>query len=136
MDWLLADPDRCLWIADLIVTVHFVVVAFVLFGAIAILVGGMRRWEWVRGPVFRILHFGIVLVVAIQQELCFLTDWEIDLRARAGKGIEEASFVGRLLHDWLFIDVELATLQRIYLAFGALVLVGIFAVRPRFRRQR
>ena len=136
MEWLLSDPDRCLWLADLVVAVHFTIVAFVFFGAIAILVGGMRRWEWVRGPVFRLTHLGIVLVVALQQELCFLTDWEIELRSRAGKGIEEASFVGRLLHDWLFVDVDLATLQKIYIAFGALVVLGLFTVRPHFKRQR
>ena len=136
MDWLFGDPDRCLWLADLVVAVHFVVVAFALGGAIAIGLGGIRRWEWVRRPVFRLVHFGVVAAVALQQEFCFLTDWEIDLRERAGKGIEDASFVGRLLHDWLFIDLELAVLQRIYLAFGVLVLVGLFAVRPRFRRQR
>ena len=136
MDWLLEDPARCSLLADLVVALHFVVVVFALGGAIAILIGWIRSWEWVRRPVLRLFHLGVVAAVALQQGLCFLTDWEIDLRARAGKGIEEASFVGRLLHDWLFIDVELATLQRIYLAFGALVLVGIFAVRPRFRRQR
>ena len=118
------------------VAVHFVVVAFVLFGAIATLVGGIRRWEWVRGPLFRIIHFAIVLVVVLQQELCFLTEWEIELRSRAGKGVEEASFIGRLLHEWLFVDVELATLQKIYIAFGVLVLLGLFAVPPRFKRQR
>jgi hypothetical protein len=136
LDWLLSDPDRCLWLADLVVALHFTVVAFVLFGAIAILIGGMRRWEWVRGAVFRLIHLGIVLVVALQQELCFLTDWEIELRSRAGKGIEEASFVGRLLHDWLFVDVDLATLQKIYIAFGVLVVLGLFTVRPHFKRQR
>ena len=136
MDWLLEDPDRCLWLADLIVAIHFAVVAFALGGAIAILLGGIRRWEWVRRPVFRLVHLVVVAAVALQQELCFLTVWEIALRERAGKGIEEASFVGRVLHDWLFVDVELATLQRIYIAFGVLVLVGLFAVRPRFRRQR
>jgi len=136
VDWLLSDPGRCLWLADLVVSIHFIVVAFVLLGAIAILVGGLRRWQWVRGPVFRLLHFGIVLVVALQQELCFLTNWEIDLRARAGKGIEEASFVGRLLHDWLFVDVDLATLQKSYIAFGVLVLIGLFTVPPRLGRQR
>ena len=136
MDWLLSDPGRCLWLADLVVAVHFVVVAFVLFGAIATLVGGIRRWEWVRGPLFRIIHFAIVLVVVLQQELCFLTEWEIELRSRAGKGVEEASFIGRLLHEWLFVDVELATLQKIYIAFGVLVLLGLFAVPPRFKRQR
>ena len=136
MDWLLGDPDRCLFLADLVVTVHFAVVAFVLFGAIAIPIGGWRGWDWVRGRVFRLVHFAIVLVVALQQELCFLTVWEIDLRERAGRGIEEASFVGRLLHDWLFVEVELATLQQIYIAFGVLVLLGLFAVPPRLRPQR
>ena len=62
--------------------------------------------------------------------------WELDLRERGGKGIEEASFVARILHDWLFVDVELVVLQRIYIAFGALVLLGLLAVRPRFKAQR
>jgi len=136
VDWLLGDPDRCLWLADLVVALHFVVVAFVLGGAIVILIGGLRGWKWVRVPVFRLIHFGVVTVVALQQELCFLTVWELDLRERAGKGIEEASFVARILHDWLFVDVELVVLQRVYMAFGALVLLGLIAVRPRFRAQR
>ena len=136
MDWLLGDPDRCLFLADLVVTVHFAVVAIVLLGAIAIPFGGWRGWEWVRGRVFRLVHFAIVLVVALQQELCFLTLWEIDLRERAGRSIEEASFVGRLLHDWLFVDVDLATLQKSYIAFGVLVLIGLFTVPPRLGRQR
>ena len=136
MDWLFGDPDRCLLLADLVVALHFAVVAFVLGGAIMILIGGLRGWKWVRGPVFRLIHFCVVLVVALQQELCFLTVWELDLRERAGKGIEEASFIARILHDWLFVDVELVVLQRIYIAFGALVLLGLFAVRPRSWAQR
>ncbi len=136
MDWLLGDPSRCLWLADLVVALHFAIVAFVLGGAIMIPLGGLCGWRWVRGPAFRLIHFGVVLVVALQQELCFLTVWELDLRERAGKGIEEASFVARILHDWLFVDVELAVLQRIYIAFGALVLLGLFAVRPRSWAQR
>ena len=136
MDWLLEDPTRCSYLADLVVAVHFGVVAFVLGGAIMILLGGLRDWSWVRGPVFRLIHFGVVLVVALQQELCFLTVWELELRERAGKGIEEASFVGRILHDWLFVDVELVVLQRIYMVFGLIVLLGLFAVRPRAWSQR
>ena len=72
MDWLLEDPTRCSYLADLVVAVHFAVVAFVLGGAIMILLGGLRAWSWVRGPVFRLIHFGVVLVVALQQELCFI----------------------------------------------------------------
>jgi len=136
LDWLLSDPGFCLWLADYVVALHFVVVVFALGGAIAILLGGFRSWEWVRRPVFRFIHLGVVAAVALQQELCFLTDWEIALRERAGKGVEEASFVGRLLHEWLFVDVELATLQKIYIAFGLLVLLGLFTVRPCLRRQR
>ncbi|MCH2104281.1 MAG: DUF2784 domain-containing protein [Planctomycetes bacterium] len=136
MGWLTSDPDRCLLLADLVVTVHFGIVAFVLLGALAIPLGGWRGWEWVRGRSFRLIHFVVVLVVALQQDLCFLTRWEIDLRRMAGRGIEEASFVGRLLHDWLFVEVDLDTLQRIYIAFGVLVLLGLFAVPPRLKAQR
>ena len=136
MGWLTSDPDRCLLLADLVVTVHFGIVAFVLLGALAIPLGGWRGWEWVRARSFRLIHFVVVLVVALQQDLCFLSRWEIDLREMAGRGIEEASFVGRLLHDWLFVEVDLATLQRIYIAFGVLVLLGLFAVPPRLKAQR
>jgi hypothetical protein len=136
LDWLLSDPDRCLLLADSIVALHFAVVAFALGGAIAILIGGLRGWEWVRGLVFRFVHLAVVAAVALQQDLCFLTDWEIDLRARAGRGIEEASFVGRILHEWLFVKVDLVTLQRCYMAFGVLVLLGLVAVRPRRRAAR
>ena len=136
MDWLLEDPARCSLLADLVVALHFVVVAFSLGGAIAILIGWIRSWEWVRRPVLRLFHLGVVAAVALQQELCFLTEWELALRERAGKGIEEASFIGRLIHDWLFVEVDLVTLQRIYITFGVLVLLGLFAVRPRFRTQR
>ena len=40
MGWLTSDPDRCLLLADLVVTVHFGIVAFVLLGALAIPLGG------------------------------------------------------------------------------------------------
>ena len=109
-------------------------------GALAIVFGGIFRWEWVRRPIFRLSHLTVTTIVAVQALLkvtCFLTDWEKELRRLAGKvEIEEASFIGRLLHEWLFVDVELATLQKIYIAFGVLVLLGLFAVPPRFKRQR
>jgi len=143
LDWLLGDPvdpQRCLWLADLVVTLHFAVVAFALGGAIAIVLGGTFRWEWVRRPVFRLPHLTVTTIVAVQALLdvtCFLTDWEKDLRKLAGKEeIEEAGFIGRLLHDWLFIEVEQAVLTPIYVVFGLLVLTGLFFVRPRFKSQR
>jgi len=47
---------------------------------------------------------------------------------------EDFSFVGRILHDILFVDVDQALLHWIYAGLGVLVLGGMILVPPR-RRQ-
>ncbi len=42
--------------ADFVVVVHFAFVTFVVLGLLLALVGGVRRWEWVRGVRFRAIH--------------------------------------------------------------------------------
>ena len=73
---------------------------------------------------------------AARGELCFLTHWEQDLRARAGQSSDEqVSFMGRLLRDLLYVETPQETLHRVYFAFGALVLVSVVFVRPRFQKR-
>ena len=65
--------------ADLVVVVHFAFVAFVVFGLLLTLVGGVRRWEWVRGVYFRASHLaaiGFVVVESLCGITCPLTVWE------------------------------------------------------------
>ena len=68
---------------------------------------------------------------AIRGELCFLTHWESALRGQAGETVEEASFVGRMLHSILFVQVDQDLLHQIYVGFGAFVLALTFLVRPK-----
>lgn len=123
-------------LADTIVVVHLGIVVFVVVGELLVLLGGALRWSWVRGMVFRSVHLAVVLFVALEGAfgvLCPLTRWEHDLRVRAGQTARNGSFVGRLAHDLLFVDVPLPVLNACYVAFGVLVLASLVLVRPRRR---
>lgn len=120
--------------ADLILATHFLFVVFVVFGLVLILVGKTRNWRWVRNPWFRLTHLAAIGVVVLQSWLgaiCPLTIWEMALRERAGETVYAGSFIahwlGTLLYyrfpDWVFVLC--------YTAFGALVLVSWYWVRPR-----
>ena len=125
-------------IADLISTLHLGIVVYVLMGQFLILVGWPLGWAWIRNPWFRLSHLGVMVFVAAQGavgRLCPLTTWEWELRRRAGQEGQEGTFVGRLAHDVLFVDVPQATLNWIYVGFAALVVATWIAVRPR-RRSR
>ena len=136
MDWFPDDPQTCLRLADAVVTLHFCVVAFIVGGELAILAGGLAGGSWVRNRWFRIAHLGLMSLVAAQSAfgvLCPLTTLENDLRLRAGRPLDQASFIGRWLHELLFVDVDLALLSWCYGGFAVLVLGSLVVVPPRWR---
>jgi hypothetical protein len=101
---------------------------------VLILLGKTRNWRWVRNPWFRLAHLAAIGVVVLQSWLgaiCPLTIWEMALRERAGDTVYAGSFIahwlGTLLYyrlpDWVFVFC--------YTAFGALVLLSWYWVRPR-----
>ena len=126
------------FLADLVVIIHFAIVLFMVVGLLLILLGGLRRWRWVRNPWFRLSHLGIMAYIAFNArrgELCFLTLWERDLRREAGQRFEEEmSFIGQLFREALYVDVPQRDLDKIYMVFAAVVMVSMLAIRPRFRR--
>jgi hypothetical protein len=126
------------FLADLVTAVHLTIVIFMIFGMLVVPVGGLLRWRWVRNMPFRLIHLaimGYIVFNAIRGELCFLTYWELDLRQAAGQVTQEDwSFVGRILHDILFVDVDQAVLHWIYAGLGALVVGGMVFVPPRRKR--
>lgn len=76
---------QALWqlLADAVLTLHFGVVAFVLGGALAVLLGHGRGWRWVCAPLFRWAHLGAIGFVVLQSWWgadCPLTVLEIWLR--------------------------------------------------------
>ena len=85
-------------LADAIVVVHLVYVAFVVLGMAAILAGIVRRWAWVRNFWFRTVHLLMIAVVVVESLcgiLCPLTDWEDRLRNASGSPNEPGTFIGR-----------------------------------------
>lgn len=127
-------------LADVIVTLHFSVVLFMILGFLGICVGWPLGWRWIRNPWFRWPHLGIMAYIvlnALRGELCFLTHWESAARERAGQlQASEVSFIGRLFHELTFVEVSQDWLGRIYYLVGALVLVQCLFIRPRPFRPR
>jgi hypothetical protein len=124
------------FLADVIVAIHVAYVSFVLLGQVAILVGGVLGWAWVRRPWFRGLHLLAILIVAgeaLAGVPCPLTVWENDLRRLAGQSVQDGTFIGRCLHDLIFFDGPTWVFTTIYVGFAALVLLSLVLVPPRWR---
>jgi protein-S-isoprenylcysteine O-methyltransferase Ste14 len=92
-------------LADVIVTVHFAYVAFVIFGLLLTLAGVILRWTWVRNSWFRLIHLcmiGVVVGEAWLGIICPLSRWENSLRERAGQAAYSGGFFANWLHDMMF----------------------------------
>ena len=127
-------------LADLIVVLHLAYVAFVVLGMLLIVVGIVRRWQWVRNFWFRAVHFLLIAIVVAESLggiVCPLTEWERQLRIAGGQEGDPTSFVGRLVHAVLFIDnAPEGVLTTCYCLFGLAVLATLVAAPPRRPRIR
>ena len=124
-------------LADVIVIVHFMYVSFVVGGELFIIIGAFRRWGWIRNRIFRCAHLLSIVLVAAEAVfgmICPLTVWEYDLRRLAGQNVEQASFMGRLVHGIMFYDFPPWAFTVLYIAFALAVVVTLIVVPPRWRR--
>lgn len=113
------------WLADAVLTLHVAVVAFVLGGALVVLVGGPLAWAWVRAPLFRWAHLGAIGFVVLQSWLgmhCPLTLLEIWLRRQARNAGYEKSFIEHWVQRLLYYDAPPWAFGLVYTLFGLLVL--------------
>ena len=101
-------------LADLVLLLHFGIVAFNLGGLVLIVAGNLAGWRWVNAWWFRITHLVTIATVVAQAWLgltCPLTTLEMWLRANAGAGTYRGGFVeywiDRLLFysapPWMFV---------------------------------
>lgn len=124
--------------ADFILVVHVLFVAFVLLGLALVLAGKPLGWSWIRNWWFRIVHLGAIAVVVLQSwfgVICPLTTWEMALRERAGTAVYTGSFMAHWLEELLYFDAPPWVFVAAYTAFGALVALSWFLVRPHPRRR-
>ena len=127
-------------LADLVVIVHLCYLLFTVGGEIIILAGWIAGWRRVRNRVFRFLHLGAVLLVAVEALggiWCPLTVLEWKLRNLAGQHAEaDISFVGRLIRSVMFYDFPDWFFLALYVGFGAAVLATFLFFPPEKKRQK
>lgn len=117
-------------LADLILIVHFTVVAFIVGGLILTWIGAALGWRWIRNPWFRWLHLAAIAFVAAEALLgiaCPLTVWEDALRG----GARGESFIGRWVGRILFYNAPPWVFTTIYVAWTAATLLTLRFVPPR-----
>lgn len=121
-------------LADVVLVLHGLYVAFVVLGFGLILLGIWRDWAWVRQPAFRYAHLAAIGIVVAQAWLgvdCPLTTLENLLRARAGDTGYARSFIQDWLHALLFYEAPNRVFVALYSLFGALVALTWWRAPPR-----
>ncbi|MDA1372739.1 MAG: DUF2784 domain-containing protein [Proteobacteria bacterium] len=123
-------------LADTVLTVHALIVVFIVMGLLFILVGGIRYWAWITNWWFRVLHLiaiGIVVLQAWLGVLCPLTTLEMWLRQAAGGEAYETSFIQYWLQRLLYYDLPFWVFAVAYTLFGLAVLFAWLKYPPRKR---
>lgn len=122
--------------ADVLLVVHFLIVAFIVGGLLLVWIGAALGWRWVRNPWFRYLHLGAIAFVAAEAALgimCPLTVWEDMLRG----GIQAESFVGRWVRYFLYYTAPQWVFTAAYVGWTLATLLTLWRVPPRpIRRAR
>lgn len=124
-------------VADALLVLHVGIVAFVVLGTIAILLGAWRHWPGVRRRGWRLLHVLLMGFIALQAwwgALCPLTVWEQALRRHAGQPAYAESFIEHWLSRLIFFEAPWWIFVAAYSAFAALVVALWWAVPPVRRR--
>ncbi len=124
--------------ADVVLVIHFLFILFVVGGQTVILLGGFRRWRWVRNPVFRLSHLiaiGVVTAQAWAGRWCFLTVWESRLRELSGDQGYNDSFILHWIGGLIFYDAPVMVFTWIYTGFAVIVVLSWVCVRPVSGRQ-
>ena len=130
----MASASALLMLADAVLALHVLFVAFVVLGLVLVLAGGVRRWAWVRNPWFRALHLLAIVSVATQTWLgieCPLTTLEMALRMRAGATVYAGSFIGHWLQAILYFRAPDWVFALCYSLFALAVAAEWVWVRPR-----
>ena len=124
------SPEANTWLAGGILAVHFAVIAFNLFGLIAIPLGAWRGWSWVRAPLWRWAHvasLGVVALQALAGRACFLTIWQDALGGRS----ESEPLIMRFVNGLIFWPLPAWVFTAVYVAVLAYALALLWWAPPR-----
>jgi Protein of Unknown function (DUF2784) len=125
-----------LFFANVVLLVHVAVVLFVVGGLVLIVVGNVRRWQWVNGLAFRAAHLGAILFVAAEAWFgvdCPLTILEMSLRAKAGAVTYGEAFVQHWLQWLLYYNAPSWVFVLGYSVFALMVAAAWWRFPPKRR---
>ncbi|MCR8915088.1 DUF2784 domain-containing protein [Marinobacter panjinensis] len=126
-------------LADTVLTIHVLVVVFVVLGLVLVLAGNRLGWRWVNNPWFRFAHLGAIAVVVAEAWLgvvCPLTTLEMWLRSKAGAEAYGGSFIEYWLQQILYYDAPAWVFVTAYTVFGLLVAAAWWRFPPRSGKRR
>lgn len=132
------DTLRYQLLADLVLTLHFAVVLFVVGGLVVIIVGNLRGQFWVNAFWFRVTHVAAIGFVVLQSWLgatCPLTRLENWLRTKARAGTYAASFMEHWIQRVLFYEAPMWVFAAVYTLFGLAVMAAWVKFPPRRHRH-
>lgn len=118
--------------ANVTLVLHFSYVAFVVLGLLAIWLGVMFRWTWIRNRWFRGVHLAMIAIVVFEAWLgivCPLTTWENWFRQKSGQSIYDGDFIAIWLHGLIFFEAPAWAFTCVYTLFG-LAVMGTFWIAP------
>lgn len=127
-------------LADVALTLHFAVVAFVVGGLVLVIIGNLRNGRWVNALWFRLAHLSAIAVVVAEAWLgvvCPLTNLEMWLRAEARGTTYSGSFIEHWLQRVLYYEAPSWVFALGYSLFGLLVLATwwYFPPTPKHRHN-
>ena len=125
-------------LADLVLSLHIAVVAFIIGGWLYIVIGSLHGWPVVRSIRFRIVHLAAIIIVAAQAwigAICPLTDLEMWLRVKARQSFYSGSFIEHGLQRILYFDAPSWVFILIYTIFGFVVAATWWLFPPKTTLQ-
>lgn len=121
------------FLADLVAVLHIAYATIIVIGLLLIVVGRLLRWNWVRRPLWRIVHLVMIAIVVYEAWAgitCPLTAWERELRNLAGQPFDGNSFLAVSIHKLLFFDAPWWVFTTCYTMCGGLILLSLVWVPP------
>ena len=120
-------------LALVVLAVHVAVIAFNVLGLIAIPLGGLPDWRFVRVFWWRALHLALLAVPALQALFgctCFLTLWQAMLEQEVGARASQEPLIARLVESVIFWPLPIWFFAALYVAIWIYALALWWRVPP------
>lgn len=124
--------------ADAVLSLHALLVLFVIGGLALVLLGNARGWRWVNFLAFRMTHLAAIAIVVAQSWLgmdCPLTVLEMWLREKAHEPAYAESFIAHWLAQILYYQAPEWVFTAAYTLFGILIAACLAWFPPERRRR-